>query len=1479
MPVSFCRSAGAYFPNVTPDTAWSDPDAALVEWIERQQLDVLQVYATDPLLVDEHGRQEDSYRTDGYANRQVLELAQNAADALSRAGGRGRIEFRLTPHAVYCANEGSPFDLAGLQAISHAHLSGKHGGEIGRFGLGFKSVLGITGRPAIFSRSVSVGFEEHTARDTLRAVAPGATSFPVLRWPMLLDAQAEMAHDETLSELGAWASTVVRLPLNDDRTRLIHDLKEFPREFLLFAEHVDNMVIASTDDSDSFTRSLTCESIAENRWRIQRGSTSDDWLVWHRIHRLSPQALAEMGPAIRRPEVRVSYAVPIGDTSQMGRFWAYFPLQDQTSARGIHNAPWRVNDDRTNMLPGLHNNELLDVLGGLIVEAMPALTSAQDPARHFDYLPARGREAQYEGDKYLTDLIPRLARQVACIPDGTGRLRPPHEMVFLNTDLRLIEQKTFEAWSQRSPSAASTPHPSCYATTTRRARLRSLVRQDERRTEPNEIGSGEWLEKLVPDATDRQCQAALAVLFSVSDEAARREFRTANVLPEQNGRLRGLNSMKSLFIRGDLLTEAAGLSVMRSSFVADHITMKRLELLGFTEVDPSVELRRLLRAAKRKWRAHEWEAFWDLILEVPAKVAGDVLEKHASEGGDIRVRSRSKKWVPPYAVVYPGLVDPTNPDLAVDASYHEDHLPQLRRLGIDIRPVASAATLQDPTYLEFLRIQRTGYLGKFARTVRLDPGMLHVRSGDPLGPLYVLMRFGDTHDAVSQTAWTRELLEINAPTSVEFGQLGNTKKFPPISVQAPHLWAVARYGLLDTCWGPRSVATTLSPHMREYAPLLPVAAYDAATKVTTVNDLSEVPDEVWDEFLTHLPSGGNARDLGQLVVYALTRVKDSPQTLPAVVGNGHGVVHPSELLIAVTEEECGVLLTEERPFLAVEDSASLDALCERFGCQPASSTHRVEYVAENSSEPMVVLDHYGGLRGLASGRLDGWEIVTCSDLFRTITTAEGTRTNRIDIAFTDKAILHTGELAEQDVLSEISREFSLGLDLFGISRILQDAQDQRTRLRIADCRTARDVAAQLLALLPAAALELKLPSSLLDTVRATTGDLGAVQVAELLHHVHGYNVLIELKHLLGDEGFPTPRTWAGSQGAVAFVGRLGFPVEYAGSSSGTLDASLTVLGPPGLNGLHPFQKELRDKIQDLMRTNNPCGRAMLYLPTGAGKTRVTVQALVESIVADEISGPLLWIAQTEELCEQALQTWSTVWRELGTAPLKMYRLWSTNNIAESDDLVCVVVATADKLGAIRDREEYQWLAERTHAVVIDEAHGATAPGITATLRWLGIDGRQTGRPLLGLTATPFKGRSEEANARLSRRFGTNMFNVLGEDPYTTLQDLGVLARVEHHELEGGDFLLDSQELPHFDKFRDVPGTVLDRIGKDETRTRALIEHISISASRLACPGLHRICSFGSGARSSAARTEDRGRDRQRLDAHVRAPPHDRGIPR
>src|SRR4051794_41716703 len=133
----------------------------------------------------------------GYGRRQLYELIQNGADEL--LGGAGRIEVVLTPDALYCANEGKPLSTEGMGALLFSNLSAKTGPEIGRFGLGFKSVLGVSTTPEIFSRTGSVRFDRSLAQDAVsEVVGHSVERVPTLRLAETLDPLAEREADAEL---------------------------------------------------------------------------------------------------------------------------------------------------------------------------------------------------------------------------------------------------------------------------------------------------------------------------------------------------------------------------------------------------------------------------------------------------------------------------------------------------------------------------------------------------------------------------------------------------------------------------------------------------------------------------------------------------------------------------------------------------------------------------------------------------------------------------------------------------------------------------------------------------------------------------------------------------------------------------------------------------------------------------------------------------------------------------------------------------------------------------------------------------------------------------------------------------------------------------------------------------------------------------------------------------------------------------------
>src|SRR6185312_15698037 len=140
---------------------------------------VLETYRIDSGLILEHANGERRIFQGGYGARQIFELIQNGADELRDQPG-GKVHVLLTRSHLYVANEGSPFTARGVQTILRMGVSYKRGGQIGRFGVGVKSVLSITDSPEFFSTTGSFGFDREWSAREIRAVRPDVQETPVL---------------------------------------------------------------------------------------------------------------------------------------------------------------------------------------------------------------------------------------------------------------------------------------------------------------------------------------------------------------------------------------------------------------------------------------------------------------------------------------------------------------------------------------------------------------------------------------------------------------------------------------------------------------------------------------------------------------------------------------------------------------------------------------------------------------------------------------------------------------------------------------------------------------------------------------------------------------------------------------------------------------------------------------------------------------------------------------------------------------------------------------------------------------------------------------------------------------------------------------------------------------------------------------------------------------------------------------------------
>nr|WP_245346707.1 DEAD/DEAH box helicase family protein [Arthrobacter stackebrandtii] len=296
---------------------------------------------------------------------------------------------------------------------------------------------------------------------------------------------------------------------------------------------------------------------------------------------------------------------------------------------------------------------------------------------------------------------------------------------------------------------------------------------------------------------------------------------------------------------------------------------------------------------------------------------------------------------------------------------------------------------------------------------------------------------------------------------------------------------------------------------------------------------------------------------------------------------------------------------------------------------------------------------------------------------------------------------------------------------------------------------------------------------------------------------------------------------------------MGFGPKYAGQRTHHPEAEFLVPGATILPPLHDYQDKISADLREVLLEIGEKGRrakAMVELPTGAGKTRVASQTVLQLFIDGKLNGPVLWIAQSQELCEQAVQTFSAVWRGLCTdqridIPLTIGRLWQGNEVHRPETELSIIVATDAKLEVVINSGEYDWLAE-AGAVIIDEGHVAGASSrYTTLLSWLGVDGYKWDRPLIGLSATPFKGTSVKATDQLAARFGRRKLAAFDTNPYQELVSRGVLAKVKHEILHGARLSLTPEEVSEATRMKRVSGTVLDKVAGDHARMGTLVDSI------------------------------------------------------
>lgn len=1428
----------------------------------------LRAYSAQPRDANEHFETEVEVLSGGYAYRQLFELVQNAADAIGESGeASGRIHVRLDASQLIAANSGAALDEDGIVALLNARSSSKRAGQIGRFGIGFKSLLKLGGVVDLVSRSIGLRFDPEWCRGVIRdhLSLPGEARAPGMRLAQVLDPGDV---DSPLWRYGSfdWATTVVTAEVAEAEThdRLAEEMAAFPAEFVLFLESDVKLEL----EADTGLRRTITRRREGDIFVVDDGTTESRWRLFQTKVIVTDQAArADAQHLQAREEVPLAWAVPLGGREAAGRFWAFFPTQSDTLAAGILNAPWKLNSDRTNVIPGPWNAALMKEAAALVADNIAQLSTPDDPGAPVSALP-RQLERKDELAAGLVEPLWDLLADRAILADGNGDLRRAADL----TRHPIEDGDLLKAWSAFPDELVlrTFVHPTCQSGRRRSARLDAFAREASARSSAGDRATlpmsteAEWLETAAAGGTE------IVPFLHFADEVtngkkliAQQKIRRARIVPVENGER--VAPENAIIAPASLVP--AGLTAVHSVAAEDDRARRFLtETLFVKALSAEVWETLLAESLERAVSADDegtWTTFWANLVEAPIEAVTEILGetdinelRFRNKNGEFRRRDELIASSAKSAAAVPAA-------LALDLDFHELHRSRLPDDFLETYPPLSFDAVYewgglgwDRMKPYFSKVQEVGWrkitgnpqhgkMGIFARDRIKMPGgwrMLPLLPAEHAAALTARMI-----SATRRNSW-------GGPTSVEkapdlapltYGHLTRPDRYDTLSATHPLVFWLFRYGILSVGDAfvrikslPVEVAEALAGLAHEGArgahDLLQVHA--APVDIRIARDSDALDAALKSSFWSAVFAQAAAASHGFLQLRPLWERAAADDEVPAVVPTAEGQVGIEKIFVAIDGEVSGPVDDDGRIVVLGPEAAKR---WESAGAQPLLQNSTVE-CEEQLGDPVRLHDIFPELNPILQSktarRTDAVWVRGLVERSGHRVTAPVLARDSTGLIMIDRDRLRT--LAWLDArrrLLEALVAFAI-LEGDADSRLEElgslRAQDARAQVRAAETLSARLLAAvggdgeALRAILPEPVSE------------AMGDDLDDLEIAELALAVYGPVVLTKLLPALEAEGLRPPGRWGG-EAARQFVVELGFPIEFATSAAIRRDAELLVSGPIELPELHDYQKEIVASVDELLASGAGRRRAVVSLPTGGGKTRVAAEAVVRLVLNGPGLRSALWIAQTDELCEQSVQCFRQLWANLGAEgeDLRIVRLWGgqTNPTPPEAGEAIVVVASIQTLNARIDHESLNWLS-RPGIVVIDECHHAIAPSYSSLLRWLDVQtggeaSRDTEPPVIGLSATPWRGRDDDESARLASRFDRRWLPADQDGLHQELKRRKVLADLSYSPIRyDRPVSLTEADIRHFEQYGELPEAVIDELGSDPDRNERILERVLSSTA-------------------------------------------------
>lgn len=256
--------------------------------------------------------------------------------------------------------------------------------------------------------------------------------------------------------------------------------------------------------------------------------------------------------------------------------------------------------------------------------------------------------------------------------------------------------------------------------------------------------------------------------------------------------------------------------------------------------------------------------------------------------------------------------------------------------------------------------------------------------------------------------------------------------------------------------------------------------------------------------------------------------------------------------------------------------------------------------------------------------------------------------------------------------------------------------------------------------------------------------------------------------------------------------------------------------------LHGYQKRIKDDLLD--RVFRGGDRFLLQMPTGAGKTYTALEAVVDLLRKPRMNKYVVWLVDSNELAEQALESFAYLWRLKGDKEIFVYRLFKNFQPDFTAERGGIVFASFAKMHSILSKSEHTAYASLWHLIshsellIVDEAHTSMAETYEECIRSF----INTDATILGLTATPGRA-TPEATQELVALYQADLITMKDENggeldnPIGYLQANGYLAQLKTELLETGVTVESKNE-----------NRILTDLASSASRNQKILEQIELA---------------------------------------------------